>query len=58
MGGGQLEVSRDPACIFHGDPVCWRTGIWVLLITEIALAVCGAIVGIDAPTSLMASHPR
>jgi hypothetical protein len=36
----------------------WRTALRMILIVVIALAVYGAVVGIDGMTSLMAHHPR
>jgi hypothetical protein len=36
----------------------WRTALRVILVILIALAIYGAVVGIEGVTSLMASHHR
>jgi hypothetical protein len=36
----------------------WRIALRVILIAVIALAICGAAVGFDGVTSLLAQHHR
>jgi hypothetical protein len=38
--------------------VYWRTALRVILIAAIALAVYGAIIGIDGLSSLLSAHHR
>ena len=36
----------------------WRTVLKVVLVILLALTICGAVVGIEGVTSLMAAHHR
>jgi hypothetical protein len=38
--------------------IYWRTALRVILIVVIALAIYGAVIGIDGVTSLIAQHHR